>query len=131
MLQPVYPQLRKYPCATAVTLGAMSRHSHAPPIPPQPTQDPLELCNQKAFDLPEAAARSDNAQRFGFKVNEKSQELYSKTWALKDDGFKRCTVGADHPLQNWPIVSACGQSTNSRDLAAFVGEFVGLCEGYK
>src|SRR5438128_11875522 len=24
-LQPVYPQLRKYPCATAVTLGAKSR----------------------------------------------------------------------------------------------------------
>jgi hypothetical protein len=24
MLQPVYPQLRKYPCATAVTLGARS-----------------------------------------------------------------------------------------------------------
>src|SRR3984893_16449930 len=26
MLQPVYPQLRKYPCATAVTLGAKSCH---------------------------------------------------------------------------------------------------------
>ena len=33
MLQPVYPQLRKYPCAMAVTLGANSGR-HAGGVPP-------------------------------------------------------------------------------------------------
>ena len=72
--------------AARVAAGVTSLTWHEPtlaraPIPPQPTQALLSSAT-KACELPELAALSDGAQRFGFKANEQSQELYSRTWAL-------------------------------------------------